>query len=359
MTQAPIRQGRWLRLVGKVSVALGVLFLLFVGYQLWGTGLRMAQAQSELDQEFRDLRDRQERLVAEASTTTLGPTGPNDPQPTPTTTTAPAPPPLPPPVEGDPVGLIDIPAIGIEDLSVVEGTTVDQLARGPGHFPTTPLPGQSGNAAIAGHRTTHGAPFFDIDQLEPGDLIVVETLQGESRYEVVEQRVVAPSEVGVVGDQGDDRLTLTTCEPKYSAAQRLVTVARLVTAPLVAWPAAPAPMPAPTATTAPEAGPGPDGPVLPGEPTAEPPPSDADPGRGAPSPGPGRLDGGGGDALHAVAWALVCAAVVDAGWAATRLARRSPWPPARVLPSVVGLPVFLVALFFCFESVSRLLPASY
>ncbi|CAN5593281.1 hypothetical protein BH24ACT4_BH24ACT4_09750 [soil metagenome] len=215
--------------------------LLFVGYQLWGTGLRTAQAQSQLDQEFTEQLERQERLRDEAPSTTAPAPDPTDPRPVPPTTTAPVPALPPPPVEGDAVGFIDIPALGIDDLNVVEGVTVEQLKRGPGHFPTTPLPGQAGNAAIAGHRTTYGAPFSDLDQLETGDEITVTTLQGESRYEVVEQKVVAPTDVAVVADQGDDRLTLTTCEPKYSAAQRLVTVARLVTEPLPPWPADPDP----------------------------------------------------------------------------------------------------------------------
>ena len=357
MTRVPIPWGRLLRVIGKASVGLGALVLLFVGYQLWGTGLRTAQAQSQLDQEFEELRDRQERVLDEAPTTTVSPVAPTASEPV---TTLPAAPPLPPPAEGDAVGLIDIPAIGIDDLSVVEGTTVDELARGPGHFPTTPLPGQTGNAAIAGHRTTHGAPFFNLDQLEPGDAIVVQTLQGESRYEVVGQEVVAPTEVGVVGDQGDDRLTLTTCEPKYSAAQRRVVVARLVTEPFVPWPAAPDS--APTDGAALDDGPPPStvGPALPGEAAADPPaPEGAGQDGGAPPAAPDRLDGGGGDSTLAVAWGLACAAVAAAGWAVSRFGRRRGWRPVRVLPYVVGPPIFLVPLFFFFESAARLLPASF
>lgn len=354
-------------MLGRSLAATGLLVLLFVGYQLWGTGLRTAQAQSQLDQEFTEQLERQERRRdATPSTTAPGP-DPTDPRPVPPTTTAPVPALPPPPVEGDAAGFIDIPALGIDDLNVVEGVTVEQLTRGPGHFPTTPLPGQAGNAAIAGHRTTYGAPFSDLDQLETGDEITVTTLQGESRYEVTEQKVVAPTDVAVVADQGDDRLTLTTCEPKYSAAQRLVIVARLVTEPVSPWPAEPDPAAAGGAET--EADPD-GGQTLPGE-EVQPLPGEApeddrgaaDTGRDgdvAPA-GPDQLGDDGGDAVPAVAWGLTSAAVAVAGWAATRLVRRrGPRPRAvRALPYVLVPPAFLVALFFFFESVSLLLPASY
>ena len=114
------------------------------------------------------------------------------------------------------------------------------------------MPGNPGNAAIAGHRTTYGAPFHNIDQLAPGDEIIVTTLQGEFRYEVLPQPtdevddsgepvmrgnfIVAPSQVEVLDDFGDNRLTLTACHPKYSARQRIVVVAQLVEEPAPAPP---------------------------------------------------------------------------------------------------------------------------
>ena len=107
------------------------------------------------------------------------------------------------------------------------GVTVDQLKRGPGHYEETPLPGQAGNAAIAGHRTTYGAPFNRIDELEPGDEIVVTTVQGEFTYIVKEQLIVSPKQVEVLEDAGDNRLTLTACHPKYSARERIVVVSEL------------------------------------------------------------------------------------------------------------------------------------
>ena len=105
------------------------------------------------------------------TTTTLPGTAPGS---TTTTTTLP---PAPPPPEGDAVARIQIPKIGVDSI-VVNGVSRDDLRKGPGHYPDTPMPGQFGNAAIAGHRTTYGAPFGDLDQLNPGDLIQVRTLQG-------------------------------------------------------------------------------------------------------------------------------------------------------------------------------------
>ena len=128
--------------------------------------------------------------------------------------------------EGEPTAHLRIPAIGVDKI-VVEGVSLDDLKKGPGHYPETPLPGQEGNAAIAGHRTTYGAPFNRIDELEKGDEILVETVQGDFRYLVEEQLIVSPSQVEVLEDKGDNRLTLTACHPKYSARERIIVVATL------------------------------------------------------------------------------------------------------------------------------------
>src|SRR4029077_16976466 len=82
--------------------------------------------------------------------------------------------------------------------------------------------------AIAGHRTTYGHPFYDLDQLKPGDPILITTRQGKVRYEVFEAKNVSPSAVQVLDNTPDNRLTLTTCTPRYSAAQRLVVVSHLI-----------------------------------------------------------------------------------------------------------------------------------
>ena len=138
--------------------------------------------------------------------------------------------------------MLRIPKIGV-DNAVVQGVEVEDLRKGPGHYPETPMPGQLGNAAIAGHRTTYGQPFNRLDELSPGDEIDVTTLQGAYRYVVDTQQdsdgnrrghiVVQPSQVEVLEPTPDPAhpgtelatLTLTTCNPKFSAAERLVVKA--------------------------------------------------------------------------------------------------------------------------------------
>ena len=130
------------------------------------------------------------------------------------------------PAEGDPVGEIRIPAIGLDQV-VVEGTNTDDLRQGPGHYIGTPLPGQGGNAAIAGHRTTYGHPFYNLDGVQPGDPIVVTTLQGVFVYDAFKQVVVSPGDTSVIDNVFANYLTLTTCNPRFSASSRLVVVAKL------------------------------------------------------------------------------------------------------------------------------------
>jgi sortase A len=301
-----MRLARVLGAVGRVCITAGVLILLFVAYQLWGTGIREAQAQNRLEDQFEQQLAR-EGLDASTTTTTA---------PGATTTTV-APPPPPPADDGSAVAHIRIPAIGVDKI-VVEGVAVPDLKKGPGHYPGSPLPGQPGNAAIAGHRTTYGAPFNRIDELKAGDEILITTLQGSFRYEVREQLVVSPDQTEVLKDFGDDRLTLTSCNPKYSARQRIVVVSALT------GPPAPAP--------------------------ESPPPSE---GESAAAP---TLDAGlGGErasAWPAILLGVACALVWIAAWLLGRLWRK--WPAY-----AVGLPVFLVVLFFFFENFSRLLPANF
>ena len=101
------------------------------------------------------------------------------------------------------------------------------LRKGPGHYPDSPMPGQLGNAAIAGHRTTYGAPFNRIDELAPGDEITIVTVSGTFHYSVTGQLIVTPKQTEVLDPTPDATLTLTTCNPKYSARERLVVKARL------------------------------------------------------------------------------------------------------------------------------------
>ncbi|MGH9234432.1 MAG: class E sortase [Acidimicrobiales bacterium] len=296
--------------IGRACITAGVLILLFVAYQLWGTGIREAQAQSELETEFEERIGADLRAADEVTTTTA-----------PGSTTEPGAPP-PAPAEGDAIAHLRIPAIGVDKI-VVSGVQVADLKRGPGHYPDSPLPGQPGNAAIAGHRTTYGAPFNRLDELEQGDEILVTTVQGAFRYEVRETLVVNPDQVEVLDDYGDDRLTLTACHPKYSARQRIVVVAALIGD---AAPASAAP--------------------------ADPPDAAGDTEVASSQSIDAGLGGERASAWPAVLLALACALIWIAAWLLGKVWRK--WPAY-----LVSLPVFLVMLFFFFENFSRLLPANF
>ena len=316
-------------------ITAGVLILLFVAYQLWGTGLAEARAQRELKKEF-------EQFLAESpistapSTTTSVVTIPGDPGTTAVTsavTTAPmdtGPPPAP---AGDAVAILKIPKLGVEK-AVVQGVSLGLLKKGPGHYPTTPMPGQPGNAAIAGHRTTYGAPFFRLNELDPGDEILVTTRQGRFRYEVAETRIVRPNETSVLGESDDNRLTITTCNPRFSAAQRLVVIA------LLKGEAAEAPPP--VTTTVPPV-------TTPGATTTTTEPLSLEDFETAEEEG---LSGSNAANGPAVAWGLGAAAIWLVTWLVGRKWKR--WPAY-----LVGTPVFLVVLFIFFENFSRLLPSNF
>lgn len=307
-----MRVAKVLGAVGRVCMTAGVLILLFVAYQLWGTSLQEARAQDDLEGEF-------DAVLADADPAEIADQEPGS---GPTPTAPPAPP------DGDAAARLAIPEIDVDKI-VVEGVSVSDLKRGPGHYPDSPMPGQPGNAAIAGHRTTYGAPFNRIDELELGDEILVTTRQGSFRYEVSESKVVRPSQVEVLDDFGDNRLTLTACNPKYSARQRIVVVAQL--APSVE----PAPAPAPG---------------------SRPPGSDPDDGLSEDEDEVGLGAGLSGEttaAWPAFLLGLACALIWLIAWlVADRLPRG--W-----VAYVVGTPFFLVTLFFFYENFSRLLPANF
>jgi sortase A len=130
---------------------------------------------------------------------------------------------------GDPITKISIPAAGLQPTVVVEGTGTSALRAGAGHYPNTPLPGEEGNVAIAGHRTTYGKPFANLDHLKPGDEIFLETPLGKYTYKVSKDPfIVAPTDFSVIAQTPGKTLTLTTCHPKGSARQRLIVKAELV-----------------------------------------------------------------------------------------------------------------------------------
>ncbi len=284
----------------------GVLILLFIPYLLWGTGLSTSHNQSLLRQQFKaDL-----HRLATTTPTTLPKTG--------HPTLEVAPPQSAPPL-GSPVGTIDIPLISLS-MVVVEGTADAQLALGPGHYPGTPFPGEAGNAAIAGHRTTYLHPFYDLNELTPGTPIYIVTTQGNFQYDVTGQQIVGPSDVSVVDQTTTPQLTLTTCNPRYSATQRLVVHAVLVSGVLNGT--------GPKTTTDPVP------PKLSRAKTPTPPAKNW---------------------TVAILWGVVVAAGITAVWIGARRTRRG----ARALVLGGGLLVWLVVVFYFFQSLAPLLPASY
>ena len=135
--------------------------------------------------------------------------------------------------DGDPLTRIEMPTLGVNTI-VVQGTSLRALAAGAGHYPTTPLPGQKGNVAIAGHRTTHGRPFNKIEQLKPGDPIYLTTPAARYVYQVQPQTggvghwITTPYDWSVVGPSSERLLTLTACHPKGSARQRIIVRAKMI-----------------------------------------------------------------------------------------------------------------------------------
>ncbi len=129
---------------------------------------------------------------------------------------------------GEAIGRMRAPAMDGLDVIVIQGTDTASLMKGPGHFPETPFPGQGGTAAIAGHRTTYGAPFRHVDSLERGDRIVLEMPYATIFYRVQKTEIVDPTDVGVVRNVGYERLVLSSCHPLYSAEHRFIVFARAV-----------------------------------------------------------------------------------------------------------------------------------
>lgn len=221
---------RIIRGVGWTSITLGLLILGFVAHQLWVTTWFAEQHQGTLSKE-------REAYFADAEVSEVAFTGQGAPAPfrDPATGELVTPTLL---VEAPPeltaaFALIRIPKIERlqEGWNVVEGVRLSDLKNGAGHMPQTPLPGQPGNSVISGHRTTYGQPFHELDVLESGDRIFVETAIGTHTYVVSEVFVVQPTELWVTEYKEGAWLTLTTCNPKFSARERLIVHAELVDGP--------------------------------------------------------------------------------------------------------------------------------
>jgi sortase A len=208
---------RAVEIIGKVLIGAGVLLLLFTAYQIWGTSIQEAHSQSALRNTLvqETTNDQLRKALTDASILDNLPSGP------PVTASRTEAPP-----EGEPVGDIRIPVIGVNQV-IVEGTNTPDLRKGPGHYIGTPLPGQGGNAAVAGHRTTYGHPFYNLDAVKIGDPIVVTTLQGIFVYDTTRSWVVSPTDTSVIDNVYANLITLTTCNPRFSASSRLIVQGRL------------------------------------------------------------------------------------------------------------------------------------
>ena len=181
---------------GRVLWLIGLVLVLFTMFELWVTPLSEAKTQRSLLAQF------QQWAAVPTGARPLAPS------------------------TGQPVGILAIPAIETTSV-VVEGVSGGNLKAGPGHLPGSPFPGQAGNAVIAGRRTTYGGPFRNVGRLRPGALVVVTTLDGQFRYDVVKVMRVAPGQTDVLGPTGGAQLTLVTSDPAFVPSGRLVVVAKL------------------------------------------------------------------------------------------------------------------------------------
>src|SRR3954453_22337880 len=189
-----------IRSIGELCITAGILLLFFVAYELWGTGEFTHAQQNTLTKKLN-----KEWAAPQITTEKLK--------------------------LGDGVALIRIPRFGKHyKYVVVEGVSVEDLRRGPGHYPKTALPGRLGNFVISGHRTTYGAPFNKAAELRAGDEILIDTRDKQYVYKVTSEKIVQPTELDVTapvpfhpGDRPTKKMiTLTTCHPKYSASKRLI-----------------------------------------------------------------------------------------------------------------------------------------
>ncbi len=216
------------QVVGWTLIWSGVFIFGYLGWQLFVTDWLNAGVQEEAQQELVE-----ELEAVEPDVETVDPAEflPPDVAPPPETPDAvelftedtPQP--------GSAFAFLSIDKLGIDGLVVYEGVDRATLRSGPGHMPSTPLPGQPGNSVLSGHRTTYGRPFFDFDQLVAGDRISVESAVGTHVYEVREIEVVLPTDIWVTDPRPGGWLTLTTCHPKFSARERLVLWAEMVSGP--------------------------------------------------------------------------------------------------------------------------------
>lgn len=195
------RQGRVLRIAGLVLILAALAVGGYVWWTLWGTGFTTQAAQNDLRPRFEERIAT--RLAEEAPPRTVN-------------------------VPGAAVAILRIPKIELNYV-VVEGTDTESLKKGPGHYSWTSYPWEdTGRVAIAGHRTTYGAPFWSLDELAMGDRIVLATEYGIFNYRVTRTAIIDPSDAAILESTRGPTLVLTTCNPRFSAAERLIVFASRV-----------------------------------------------------------------------------------------------------------------------------------
>ncbi|GIU85493.1 MAG: hypothetical protein KatS3mg009_0008 [Acidimicrobiia bacterium] len=311
--------------LGRAITAVGIVIGGFLAYELVASDLQHRRAQAELRREFAAMlrvaaagdaattgdeevpEDLQDELVEQATGEAAEAAAQAAPGPI---------------APGTPVAVLEVRRLGITEV-VVAGTTPELLKRGPGHFRNTPLPGERGNAVVAGRRTTYGAPFRRLDALRVGDEIVVTTTSGRFTYVVEEPPgeqgdderaafTVEPGDADVISDAGDNRLTLISSDPRFLASRRLAVVAGLE-----GRPGAPLDVPRPTVIGANESA----------------------------------LAGDASGWVGVLLWGQLLVLAIAGGWVWSRRGdRRSAW--------LVTVPVVLALTLLWYESLDRLLPAT-
>ncbi|GII95857.1 class E sortase [Sinosporangium siamense] len=192
-----------LRGFGELSITVGLIMMLFCAYLLWGTGSYTMRQQRLLQVQL--MEDRERGKIDKIAL-------------------------------GRALALVRIPRLGRDyEYAIVEGVEFEHLKKGPGHYPGSALPGEVGNFVLSGHRTTYAAPFNRLDELEPGDEVVIEAREARYVYLVTGSKVVTPRQVEVMapvpGRPGvrpsEALITLLTCHPKFSARERLIVFGTL------------------------------------------------------------------------------------------------------------------------------------
>ena len=204
---------RLLRGTGWTFIGMGSFVLYFLVYQLVGTNAVTSRGQDDLRNELQ----REWTAPPAAAPKKADPKKADPKKAVPRRVAA-----------GKALAVLDIPKIDLNNKVIVEGVGRDELRKGPGHVPSTVLPGQSGTFGVSGHRTTYGAPFYRLNELAKGDTITVVTREAIYTYSVTRTAIVRPTDTqvldNVIGpdDKPKATITLTTCHPRYSARQRLI-----------------------------------------------------------------------------------------------------------------------------------------